>query len=192
LKRNIGAALGIYPTPVVVVGTYDKDNKPNIATLAWAGICCSEPPSVQVSIRKSRHTHGAIAERKVFSVNIPSAQYVAETDYVGIVSGKDVDKFQAAKLTPLRGESLDVPLVAEFPISMECRLTHTLELGSHDLFVGEIVSCWVAEEALQGSGKGKINPKKIEPLVFAPGGGYFGLSDLLADSFSVGKKLMEK
>jgi flavin reductase (DIM6/NTAB) family NADH-FMN oxidoreductase RutF len=189
LKKNIGAALGIYPTPIVVVGTYDKNDKPNIATLAWAGICCSEPPSVQISIRKSRHTHGAIVERKVFSVNVPSTKYLAETDYVGIVSGKNVDKFQVAKLTPLRGESLDVPLVAEFPVSMECRLTHTVELGSHDLFVGEIVACWITEEALQD---GKVDPKKIDPLAFAPGGGgYFGLSDLLGSGFSVGKKLMK-
>ena len=189
MKKNIGAKLGIYPTPIVVVGTYDKNGKPNIATLAWTGVCCSDPPSVQVSIRKSRHTHGAILERKVFSVNIPSARYIVETDYVGIGSGKNVDKFQAAKLTPLRGESLDVPLVAEFPISMECRLTHTLELGSHDLFVGEIVACWVAEEALEN---GKVNPKKIDPLAFAlGGGGYFGLSDLLADSFSAGKALLK-
>jgi flavin reductase (DIM6/NTAB) family NADH-FMN oxidoreductase RutF len=189
LKKNIGAELGIYPTPVVVVGTYDKSDKPNIATLAWTGVCCSEPPSVQISIRKSRHTHAAILERKVFSVNIPSAKYAAETDYVGIVSGKDVDKFKVAKLTPVRGEFLDVPLVAEFPVSMECRLTHTLELGSHDLFVGEIVSCWIAEEALQN---GKPDSKKIDPLAFTLDGGYFGLSDLLAHGFSAGKKLMEK
>ncbi|MDR1622542.1 MAG: flavin reductase family protein [Synergistaceae bacterium] len=190
MKKNIGAKLGIYPTPIVVVGTYDKNDKPNIATLAWTGICCSEPPSVQVSVRKSRHTHAAIVERKVFSVNIPSARYLVETDYVGIVSGKNVDKFQAAKLTPVRGESLDVPLVAEFPISMECRLTHTLELGSHDLFVGEIVSCWVIEEALQEGGK--LNPKKIDPLAFMPSGEYFGVSNFLDNSFSVGKKLMGK
>jgi flavin reductase (DIM6/NTAB) family NADH-FMN oxidoreductase RutF len=188
LKKNIGAKLGIYPTPVVVVGTYDKDDKPNIATLAWAGICCSEPPSVQVSIRKSRHTHAALVERKVFSVNVPSTQHLVETDYVGIVSGRDVDKFRVTKLTPVRGESLDVPLVAEFPISMECRLTHTVELGSHDLFVGEIVSCWVAEEALQETGK--LNPKKIDPLVFMPSGEYFGFSNFLDKSFSVGKKLV--
>ncbi|MDR1376248.1 MAG: flavin reductase family protein, partial [Synergistaceae bacterium] len=169
MKKNIGAELGIYPTPIVVVGTYDKDDKPNIATLAWTGICCSEPPSVQVSIRKSRHTHAAIVERKVFSVNVPSVKYIAEADYAGIVSGKDTDKFQVTKLTPARGELLDVPLVAEFPISMECRLTHTLELGSHDLFVGEIVACWVAEEALRN---GRPDPKKVDPLAFAPSGGY--------------------
>ncbi|MDR2179173.1 MAG: flavin reductase family protein [Synergistaceae bacterium] len=188
MKKNIGAALGIYPTPVVVVGTYDKNGKPNISTLAWTGICCSEPPSVQVSIRKSRYTHEAILERKVFSVNVPSTQYLVETDYVGIVSGRDVDKFQVTKLTPVRGESLDVPLVGEFPISMECRLTHTVELGSHDLFVGQIISCWIAEEALRN---GKTDPKAIDPLTFVPSGGYFGLSDLLANSFNAGKKLMK-
>jgi flavin reductase (DIM6/NTAB) family NADH-FMN oxidoreductase RutF len=161
-----------------------------MATLAWAGICCSEPPSVQVSIRKSRHTHGAIVEHKVFSVNVPSTRYLVETDYVGIVSGRDVDKFQVTKLTSVRGEFLNVPLVEEFPISMECRLVHTVELGSHDLFVGEIVSCWVAEEALRENGK--LDPQKIDPVAFMPSGEYFGFSNFLDNSFNVGKKLIGK
>ncbi|MDR1378836.1 MAG: flavin reductase family protein [Synergistaceae bacterium] len=190
MKKNIGPKLGIYPTPVVVVGTYDTNNKPNLVTLAWAGVCCSEPPSVQISIRKSRHTHPAIVERKAFSVNIPSAKYLLETDYVGIVSGKDADKFNVTKLTPVRGESVEAPLVLEFPISMECKLTHTLELGSHDLFVGEIVACWVAEEVLLGGGR--LDSKKIDPLVFTLSGEYFGIGELLSSSHGVGKKLMEK
>jgi flavin reductase (DIM6/NTAB) family NADH-FMN oxidoreductase RutF len=190
VKKNIGPKLGIYPTPVVVVGSYDKNDKPNLVTLAWAGICCSEPPSVQVSIRKSRHTHPAIVERKAFSVNVPSAKYVLETDYVGIVSGKDSHKFEVAKLTPVRGELVDAPMVLEFPISMECKLTHTLELGSHDLFVGEIVACWVAEEVLLDSGK--LDLKKIDPIAFAPGGEYFRVGEFLSTSHGAGKKLLEK
>ena len=190
MKKNIGAKLGVYPTPVVVVGTYDSNNKPNLATLAWAGICCSEPPQVQISVRKSRHTHAAIVQRKAFSVNIPSKKYLQETDYVGLVSGKDVDKFEVTGLTPVRGEILDVPLVLEFPISMECRLVHTLELGSHDMFVGEIVSCWVESDALHDTGR--LDPKKIDPLTFMPSGEYYGIADFLAPSHSTGKKLASK
>ncbi len=190
MKKNIGPKLGIYPTPVVVVGTYDHNDVPNLVTLAWAGICCSEPPSVQISIRKSRYSHRAITERKMFSVNLPSAKYLTETDYCGLVSGKEIDKFEVTGLTPVRGESLDVPLVLEFPISMECRLTHTLELGSHDLFVGQIVSCWAEDTLLHETGK--LDPKRVDPITFMPSGEYFGIGALLAQSHSLGKKLIAK
>lgn len=190
MKKNIGPKLGIYPTPVVVVGTYDHENRPNLATLAWTGVCCSEPPSVQVSLRKSRHSHAAILEKKVFSVNIPSRQFLVETDYCGLASGKDSDKFETTGLTPVKGEKLDVPLVLQFPVSMECRLTHTLELGSHDLFVGEILACWVAEGALLPTGK--LDPAEIDPLTFMLGGEYFSIGEFLAASHVTGKKLIRK
>ncbi|MDR3265911.1 MAG: flavin reductase family protein [Synergistaceae bacterium] len=189
MKKNLGPKLGIYPTPVVVVGTFDGTGKPNLVTLAWTGICCSEPPMVQISVRKSRHTHAAIVERKVFSVNIPSMKYVVETDYCGIVSGKDVNKFEVAKLTPVRGELTDAPLILEFPVSMECRLVHTLELGSHDMFVGEIVATWVEADIASET---KVDAQKIDPLAFMLNGEYRGLSDLLVPGFTTGKKLIGK
>lgn len=190
MKKNTGARLGVYPTPVVVVGTYDKDGKANIATLAWVGVCCSEPPSVQISLRQNRHTYAAIVERGAFSVNVPSAKYLVETDYAGIASGRDFDKFAATGLTPVRGEVLDVPLVEEFPISMECRLTHTLELGSHDLFVGKIVACWADSEVLLEAGR--IDCKKLDPLLFMLNGEYFGIGGYLAASHSSGRRLIGK
>ena len=190
MKKNIGPVLGICPTPVVVVGTYDENDKPNMATLAWAGVCCSEPPSVQVSIRKSRHTYEAIVARKVFSVNVPSVKYVIETDYAGIASGKHEDKFGITNLTPVRGEIIDAPMVMEFPISMECRLTHTLSLGSHDLFVGEILACWVDDSVLAENGK--PDPQKVDPLAFTIGVGYFKLGGFIAASYDVGRKLFDK
>jgi flavin reductase (DIM6/NTAB) family NADH-FMN oxidoreductase RutF len=189
MKKNLGPRLGLYPTPVVVVGTYDDSVKPNLVTLAWAGVCCSEPPSVQISIRKSRHSHAAIAARKVFSVNVPSAGHVRETDYAGIVSGRDHDKFEAANLTPVKGEVLDVPLVKEFPVSMECVLTHTLPLGSHDLFVGRIEACWIEESVLGGR---DVDAKKLDPLAFMLGGEYYALGSFAAPAFSVGKELIVK
>ena len=190
MKKNIGSELGMCPTPVVVVGTYDGNGKPNMATLAWVGVCCSNPPSVQVSIRKSRYTYAAIAIRKAFSVNVPSARYIVETDYAGVVSGKDADKFGVTKLTPVRCSMIDAPMIMEFPISMECRLTHTLELGTHDMFVGEIVACWVDDTVLDGNGRPV--PQKIDPLVYAIGRGYYGLGSFVAASHDVGKKLWYK
>jgi len=186
-KKNIGAKLGLYPTPVVVAGTYDENDKPNLATLAWAGICCSDPPCVQISLRKARHSYAAITSRKVFSVNIPSAKYFVETDYAGIASGKNADKFDVTKLTPVRGEKVNAPMVLEFPVSMECRLIHTLELGVHDMFIGEILACWVDEAVLDENGVPDI--QKIDPFVFAVGMKYYGLGGFIANSHSVGKKL---
>ncbi|GHS88462.1 flavodoxin [Synergistales bacterium] len=189
-RKNLGARLGLYPTPVVVVGTYDKDDKPNLITLAWAGICCSEPPCLQISVRKERHSWSAITERGAFSVNVPSKKYVVETDYIGIASGRSADKFAATGLTPVKGELVDAPLVAEFPVSMECKLKHSIEVGSHDLFVGEIVACWIDEDApKEGT---KVRAEKIDPLLYMPGGEYFGIGEFIAGGYTLGKKLIEK
>jgi flavin reductase (DIM6/NTAB) family NADH-FMN oxidoreductase RutF len=190
VKKNIGPRLGLYPTPVVLAGTYDEAGKPNLITLAWAGVCCSEPPSVQVSLRKDRHSHAAIMARRAFSVNVPSKKYLTEADYAGIVSGRNVNKFEATGLTPLKGEAVDAPLVAEFPVSMECRMTHVLELGSHDLFVGQIMACWIEEEALREGGK--VNAGKIDPLTYMPGGEYFGLGEFLSPGYTAGRALIKK
>ena len=190
MKKNIGAELGICPTPVVVAGTYDENGKPNMATLAWVGVCCSDPPCVQVSIRKNRCTYAAIVARKAFSVNVPSARHIVETDYAGVASGRDSDKFAVTKLTPVSCSIIDAPMIMEFPISMECRLTHTLSLGTHDLFVGEILACWVDEAVLGGNGK--PDPQKIDPPVFTTDGRYFGLGGFIAASHNVGKKLLGK
>ncbi|MDR1648701.1 MAG: flavin reductase family protein, partial [Synergistaceae bacterium] len=165
--------------------------KPNLITLAWAGVCCSEPPSVQVSLRKDRYSHSAIMERKAFSVNVPSKKYLTEADYAGIVSGRNVNKFETAGLTPLKGEAVDAPLVAEFPVSMECKMTHVLELGSHDLFVGQIMACWIEEEALR-EGSNKVNADRIDPLIYMPGGEYFGLGEFLSPGYTAGRKLIKK
>ena len=190
MKKNIGPELGICPSPVVLVGTYDENDKPNLITLAWVGICCSDPPAVQVSVRQNRHTHAAIVARKAFSVNVPSVKYVIETDYVGLTSGKRTDKFGATKLTPERCQTIDAPMAAEFPVSMECRLIHTLSLGSHDMFVGEIAACWV-DDSLLGV-NGKPDHRKVDPLVFTMDGRYFGLGDFIATAHDVGRKLRDK
>ena len=190
-KKNMGAIPSLYPTPLVLCGTYDADGRPNVATVAWAGICCGTPPAIQVSLRKSRHTYAAIAARRAFTVNIPSTRQAEQADFCGIASGKNTDKFGQARLTPRRGEFVDAPLVQEFPVCMECRLLHTIEIGSHDLFVGEIVASWVAEECLGEDGA--PNPTKIDPVVFAPVDGYYySLGFSLGKAFDIGKFFMEE
>ena len=185
-KKNLGAVPSLYPIPAVLCGTYDADDRPNLATVAWAGVCCGKPPAIQISLQKSRHTHASILERRAFSVNIPSEPYAEHTDYCGLVSGRKVDKFSVLKLTPKRGAFENVPLVAEFPVCMECRLLHVLEIGSHDLFVGEIVASWVSEDCLEEDGS--PNPSKINPIAYAPlDGSYYTIGYSLGRAFDIGK-----
>jgi len=144
-KKNMGAKTYLFPTPIVLCGTYDKEGRANLATLAWAGICCSEPPAVQISVRPERHTHAAIIANREFTVCVPSSDQAAITDFCGMSSGREIDKLEQAGLTSVRGEFVNAPVVREFPVCLECRLIATLELGTHDLFVGEVLASWVDE-----------------------------------------------
>ncbi len=130
MKQSLGANTFVGATTVWVVGTYDKEGRPNMMTAAWGGVCCSDPPCIGVSLRKATYSYAAVMERKAFTVSIPPADHAKETDFVGIVSGRDVDKWQAANLTPERSQLVDAPYVAEFPLVLECRLLHALDLGS--------------------------------------------------------------
>jgi flavin reductase (DIM6/NTAB) family NADH-FMN oxidoreductase RutF len=191
-KKNLGAYTFLYPTPLVLCGTYDSDGRPNLATLAWAGLCCSEPPAVQISVRKQRHTYAAILEKREFTVNIPSTKLAKEADFCGMASGRSVNKFERALLTPKHGEFVDAPIVDEFPVCLECRLLHRLEIGSHDLFVGEILASWVREECLGEDGQ--PDPIKISPIAFTPmkdGARYYALGSPAGNAFDIGKPLMK-
>src|SRR5664280_3163755 len=119
MKRSLGAKTLLYPTPVCVVGTYDLAGKPNVMTAAWAGICCSSPPCIAVSLRKATYTYGNIMERKAFTVSLPSEDYVKQADYFGMVSGRDEDKFSRSGLTPMKAKLVDAPFVKEFPLVLE-------------------------------------------------------------------------
>ncbi|HNT75412.1 MAG TPA: flavin reductase family protein [Anaerolineae bacterium] len=188
MKQSRGPKTIIFPSPVFIVGTYDEAGKPNLMAAAWGGICCSKPPCLSVSLRKATYTYGAIVARGAFTVNIASEQYVKEADYVGMVSGRDVDKFAATGLTPVRSELVDAPYVAEFPLVVECSLLHTLEIGLHTLFIGEIRD--VKGEADVLDAEGKLDILKVKPLIFAPdGGGYYGVGPSLGSAFTIGNQL---
>ena len=187
MKKSLGAKTLLFPTPVLLVGTYDHEGKPNLMNAAWGGVCSSQPPGVAVSIRKERHTYAAIMERKAFTIGIPSEAQMKEADYVGIVSGRTIDKFAATGLTPVRSDLVDAPYAAEFPIVLECRLLNTLEIGIHTQFVGEIIDV-KADTAILGT-DGLPDILKIKPLVFDTSHqGYHGIGPLLGQAFSVGKE----
>jgi len=187
MKKSIGPKTLVYPTPVFIVGTYDKAGKPNAMTAAWGGICCSKPPCVAVSLRKARYSYDNIVERKAFTVNIASENYVKESDYFGIASGRNKDKFAATGLTPVASEQVDAPFIEEFPFVLECRLLHTLEIGVHVQFVGEIVDIKADEDMLNDNGIPDID--KVKPILFAPEmQAYYGVGNFLGKAFSIGKK----
>jgi len=188
VKRSLGAKTLAMPSPVWLVGTYDAAGKPNLMTAAWGEICCSKPPCVAVSLRRATYSYAAIEARKAFTISIPSERQARMADFVGIESGKDLDKFAVCRLEAVRSDLVDAPYVAETPLVLECRLLHTLEIGLHTLFVGEILDV-KAEESVIGE-KGKPDIEMVQPMIYDPAGQrYFGIGRALGRAFSIGSGL---
>ena len=187
MKISMGAKTFAYPTPVFIVGTYDESGKPDAAAVAWGGICCSRPPCIAVSLRAATCTHGNIARRGGFTVNIPSEEYVREADYFGLASGRDADKLSVTGLTPKRSDLVDAPYIEEFPLTIECRLLDTVEIGLHTQFIGEIVDVKAEETIMEGD---LPHIKKANPFLFAPDTReYYSVGRFLAKAFAAGKEL---
>jgi flavin reductase (DIM6/NTAB) family NADH-FMN oxidoreductase RutF len=191
MKRSLGAKTYAYPTPVFIVGTYDAGGRPNVMAVAWGGICCSKPPCLSIAVRKATYTYGNLVERKAFTVSVPSRDHAAEADYFGVVSGRDVDKFAVAGLTPVRSDLVDAPYVGEFPLVLECKVVHMAELGLHTLFVGEILDVKAEESCLDS--EGKLSAGLVRPFTWAPPeNSYYALGEELGRGFSIGKSLSGK
>ena len=187
MKKSLGAKSLLFLVPVLMVGTYDQEGKPNLMNAAWGGICCSMPPCVAVSLRKATYSYAGIVERKAFTVGIASEARMVEADFVGITSGCDVDKFPTAGLTPVRSDLVEAPYAAEFPVVLECRLLHQVEIGLHTQFIGEIVDVKAETDVLGDDGLPDI--LKIKPLIFDTSHkGYYGVGPFLGMAFTVGKK----
>lgn len=152
MKKSIGPRDLIFPNPAVVVGTYDEKGVANMIAIAWTGIASSDPASIAIAVRPSRYSHANILHRKAFTVNLPSAAYLDETDYFGIVSGRDTDKLADTGLTAVKGEFVDAPYIEEFPYIVECELSHHLDLGAHTLFIGAIRDIRVDEVIMDEKG----------------------------------------
>ena len=185
IKRSLGAKTIIFPTPVFVVGTYDKDGNPNMMTAAWSGICCSEPPCVYVSLRKATYTYGNILERKAFTISIPSDRHLKEADYFGMASGRSERKLAKTGLTPVASDCVDAPYIKEFPFIVECVLFKSVELGLHTQFVGQVRDIKADEEVLTESSP---DIEKIRPLIFNPANRtYYAIGKYAGKAFSDGK-----
>jgi len=188
MKKSLGAHTLAFPTPTWVVGSYDKNGKPNAMTVAWGGICCSDPPCLAISLRKATYTYGNLVERKAFTINVPSQTYAKQADFFGMATGREVDKFTVAGLTPVKSELVDAPYVEEFPLVLECRVIRVNELGLHTQFVGQIVDV-KAEESVLGE-KGLPDVEKVKPILFGPSHRtYHGVGEYLGQAFALGKEI---
>ncbi len=191
MKKSIGAKPLAYPTPTYVIGTYDEEGKPNAATVAWAGICKSNPPCVSIKISTGKHSFNNIVRGKVFTVSIPSEEYMREVDYMGIVSGSKEDKFKATGLTPVKAEYVNAPYIKEFPLILECRVVNDIDFDSDESIIGEILDVKADEEVLNEKGLPDI--KKIKPLIYATGTReYYGVGEFKGNAYSVGKEISKK
>lgn len=188
MKKSIGSQAIMYPTPILIIGTYNTDMKPNVMTAAMGGIVSGVPATLSVSLRKATLTYENIIRNKVFTINIPSGNYVKEIDYMGMVSGRNNDKFLDTGLTAIKGSYVDAPYVEEFPLNLECKLIKIIELGLHTQFIGEIVDVKVSEEMLDEKGTPDI--EKIKPIIYSINGkrNYYGVGDKLGSAFSSGKE----
>ena len=176
----------LYPVPAVMVSCGRENERPNIITVAWAGTVCSDPAMLSISVRPERYSYDIIKETGEFVVNLVTKDLVFATDYCGVKSGRDVDKYKEMKLTPLVSQKISAPGIAESPVNIECRVVQELALGSHTMFVGEVVNVTVEDKYLNESGKFELNSTG---LVSYSHGEYFLLGEKLGKfGYSVQRK----
>ena len=191
-KQSLGPQPLLYPEPALLIASYAEDGKPNVMTAAWGGICSSDPLSLTVSIRSAPYSHGAIQARRAFTVNIASEEMMVGMDFAGIVSGRKYDKFAATGWTAIKAEKVDAPYIDESPVVLECRLSQTVQVGIHTMFIAEILDVKANTSCLDATGK-YPEMEKVKPIVFDSGSkNYYGLGKLLGRGFSCGKELIEK
>lgn len=162
----------VNPVPVVMVSCGENEKEANIITIAWTGIVNSEPPMTYISVRKSRHSHGIIEKNKEFVINLCTEALVFQTDFCGVKSGRDVDKFKEQRLTPIPAQHVKCPMIEESPVNIECRVREILHYPSHDMFVADILAVH-ADDSLMDT-KGKLELDKAGLICYSHGD-YFGL-----------------
>ncbi|MFC2006807.1 flavin reductase family protein [Chloroflexota bacterium] len=186
-KVAIGARTILYPLPTVLVGA-SVDEKPNFSAYAWCGIVNSRPPMLSVSFQHQRHTLKGIKQNGTFSVNIPSVDMVKEADYCGLVSGRDTDKVTDCKFNIFYGKLTNVPLISECPINLECHVVHILNLGSHEMVVGQIEEVYATDSCLTN---GEPDVNKIKPFLWVvrPTNQYWEFGKPIGEAFNIGKQV---
>lgn len=151
----------LYPLPAVMVSVTDGKGKDNIITVAWAGTVCTNPPMVSISVRPSRYSYEMLKETKEFVINLTTEELVFAADYCGVRSGRDVDKFREMKLTKEKADFVQAPMIKESPVSIECRVKEIKELGSHHLFLADVLAVHAEENYMDKNDKFCLNQSKL-------------------------------
>jgi len=175
----------LYPVPVVMVSCGNMEHK-NIVTVAWTGTINSDPAMTYVSIRPERHSYEIIKESGEFVINLVTKDLARSCDYCGVKSGRDIDKFKELNLTAQKGEKVSAPIIYESPVNIECKVKDMIHLGSHDMFLAEVVSVSVSDEYLDETGKFNFN--NSNPICYSHGSYYTLGEELGTFGFSVKKK----
>ena len=185
-KQNWKPGNMLYPLPVVMVSCNRPGETPNIITVAWAGTICSDPAMVSISVRKERYSHSIIEETGEFVINLVTKDLVKATDFCGVRSGRDMDKFKETGLTAETSEKVGAMRIAESPVNIECVVKEVKELGSHDMFIAEVVNVAINDEFMDEKGAFHLNDTD---LVAYSHGEYFNLGEKLGKfGYSVQKK----
>lgn len=180
----------LYPLPVVMVSVADKEGNTDIVTVAWAGTICTNPPMLSISVRPERFSHHMIEETGEFVVNLTTKELAFATDYCGVKSGRDVDKWKEMKLTPQAGQVVKAPAIAESPVNIECRVKEIKRLGSHDMFIADVVAVQVDDAYMDE--KNQFHLSDAKPIVYSHGE-YYHLGEKLGKfGYSIQKKTSRK
>ena len=177
----------IYPLPAVMVSCGNDESEYNIITVAWTGTICTNPPMCYISVRPERHSHSNIKKNMEFVINLTTADMAFPTDWFGVRSGRDYHKFEEMGLTPGKSTVVGAPLIEESPLCIECRVKEILSLGSHDMFIADVVNVRADERHLNAD-TGKLELAEANPLVYVHGG-YYELGNKIGKfGWSVEKK----
>ena len=185
-KRQFKPGNLLYPVPAVLVSAADKDGNSNLITVAWAGTICSDPPMLSISVRPERYSYHMIRETGEFVVNLTTEELVRAVDFCGVKSGRDTDKWKETGLTPEKASVVNVPLVRQSPVNLECRVLRVDELGSHHMFIAQVAAVDVDEKYMDE--KDQFHLSAAKPLAYSHGR-YYGLGECLGFfGYSVQKK----
>lgn len=187
MKHNWKPGTMIYPLPAVLVSSGATPEEYNVFTAAWVGTICSDPAMCYVSIRPERHSHGIIKRNMEFTLNLTTEDLARATDWCGVRSGRDYNKFQEMNLTPVKGVMVASPYIEESPLSIECRVKEIVSLGSHDMFVADVLNV-IADDRYFDPSTGAFDPQKARMLAYCHGQ-YYGLGEKIGRfGWSVRKK----
>ena len=176
----------LYPLPAVLVSLGREGEKPNMITVAWTGTVCTNPPMVYISVRPERYSHAILKETKTFVINLTTEKLLKATDYCGVRSGKDVDKFKEMKLTCVEASQVNCGMIGESPVNIECKVVKTEKLGSHHMFLAQVVAVHADEDYMDENGRFDLN--SAHPMVYSHGT-YYGVGKQLGTfGYSVRKR----